>query len=80
MTLADLKPGQRAIIAEFNTYVPPIKLLELGCLPGCDVELIQIAPFKDPIYFNVNGSHLAIRKAEAAQIEIHPVNGTDAHE
>ena len=80
MTLAELKPGQRATIADFDAYVPPIKLLEQGCLPGNEVELVQIAPFKDPIYINVNGSHLAIRKAVADQIEVQPVNGTEAHE
>ena len=80
MTLAELHPGQRAIIAEFEAYMPPIKLLELGFLPGNPVELVQIAPFSDPMYFNVNGSHLAIRKAIADQIVIHPVNENSANE
>jgi len=29
-----------------------------------------VAPFHDPLYLNINGSHLAIRKETAAQIEI----------
>jgi ribosome biogenesis GTPase A len=33
----------------------------MGCLPGNTVELLQIAPFGDPLYLNVNGSHLTIR-------------------
>ena len=50
--------------------IVPLKLLEMGCLPGNEVALVQTAPFQDPMYLNVNGAHLAIRKETAAQIEI----------
>lgn len=42
----------------------------MGCLPGAEVELIQIAPLNDPLYICVNGSHLAIRKETASKIQI----------
>ncbi|WP_420603245.1 FeoA family protein [Flagellimonas sp.] len=70
VTVADLGHGQKGIIKEFSENVLPIKLLELGCLPGNTIELVQIAPLKDPIYVNVNGSHIAIRRSLAKQIEI----------
>lgn len=70
LTLAHLKRGQRGIIKNFTTENVPLKLLEMGCLPGNEVELLQIAPFKDPLYLNINGSHLAIRRETAFQIEI----------
>lgn len=69
-TVAHLKRGQKGIIREFPTDSLPLKLLEMGCLPGNQVELVQSAPFSDPMYLNVNGSHLAIRKETALQIEI----------
>ncbi|WP_370632424.1 ferrous iron transport protein A [Marixanthomonas sp. SCSIO 43207] len=69
-TIATLKKGQRAIIKEFSVERVPLKLLEMGCLPGNEVALVQTAPFQDPIYLNINGSHLAIRKETAALIEI----------
>lgn len=69
-TVADLKRGQKGIIKDFADGLLPIKLLELGCLPGNEVELVQIAPFKDPIYINVNGTHIAIRRDTAMQIEL----------
>jgi len=72
-TIAHLKRGDKAIIREFPIDTLPIKLLELGCLPGNEVELVQIAPLKDPIYINVNGSHIAIRRAVAMQIEVEPI-------
>jgi len=70
ITIADLKRGERGIIKEFSADVIPLKLLEMGCLPGNEVEMVQTAPFRDPMYLNINGSHLAIRKETAAQIEI----------
>ncbi|WP_121667231.1 FeoA family protein [Mesonia aquimarina] len=73
LTIADLKRGQRGIIKTFENDNVPLKLLEMGCLPGNEVELVQIAPFKDPLYLNINGSHLAIRRDTAMQIEIEVV-------
>ncbi|MFV8225247.1 FeoA family protein [Christiangramia aquimixticola] len=70
VTVANLKRGQRGIIKEFSADMVPLKLLEMGCLPGNEVELVQTAPFQDPMYLNINGSHLAIRKETALLIEI----------
>ncbi|NER09720.1 ferrous iron transport protein A [Muriicola jejuensis] len=67
-TVVDLKMGQRGIIKECADDILPIKLLELGCLPGNEIEMIQIAPLRDPIYVNVNGSHIAIRRSTARLI------------
>ena len=75
-TVADLKRGERGIIKEFAEDILPIKLLELGCLPGNVVELVQVAPFNDPLYINVNGSHIAIRRSVALQIELDIIEDT----
>jgi ferrous iron transport protein A len=69
-TIANLKKGQKAIIKDFDADIIPLKLLEMGCLPGNMVELLQIAPFGDPLYLDINGSHLAIRIETACEIEI----------
>lgn len=69
-TIANLKKGQKAIIKDFDTEIIPLKLLEMGCLPGNTVELLQIAPFGDPLYLDINGSHLAIRMETARDIEV----------
>ena len=72
--VAQLKPGQKGIIKEFEADRIPVKLLELGCLPGNTVELVQIAPLKDPLYINVNGTHIAIRRDMAERIDLEIVN------
>lgn len=70
VTVAQLKRGQKGVIKEFADDILPIKLLELGCLPGNEIELVQVAPLNDPIYINVNGSHIAIRRETALLIEL----------
>ncbi|MEY3499051.1 MAG: hypothetical protein RL308_720 [Bacteroidota bacterium] len=69
-TINSLKKGEKAIIKDFDIDAIPLKLLEMGCLPGNLVELLQIAPFGDPLYLNINGSHLAIRIETAQKIEV----------
>jgi ferrous iron transport protein A len=75
-TVAHLRRGQKGIIKEFADGILPIKLLELGCLPGNEIELVQVAPLKDPIYINVNGTHIAIRRSMAALIELEIIEDT----
>jgi ferrous iron transport protein A len=69
-SIAQLKIGQKGTIIDFNIDEIPMKLLEMGCLPGNSVELIQIAPFGCPLYFNVNDSHVAIRLETAKEINV----------
>ena len=76
-TIAHLKKGEKGIIKEFSEDSLPVKLMELGCLPGNEVELVQVAPLKDPLYINVNGSHIAIRRSVALQIELEPTRGNE---
>lgn len=69
-TLATMRKGQKAVITDFDVDAIPLKLLEMGCLPGSVVELLQVAPLGDPIYINVNDSHVAIRIETAAEIDV----------
>ena len=73
-TLAHLKRGEQGIITDVSSIHIPLKLLEMGCLPGNSVKLVQLAPFRDPMYLNINGTHLAIRKETAMHILIEKVD------
>ncbi|PPK96533.1 MULTISPECIES: FeoA family protein [Nonlabens] len=70
ITIAHLKRGETAIIKQFDEIDVPLKLLEMGCLPGNRVTMMQSAPFKDPIYLDINGTHLAIRRETALKISV----------
>ncbi|GEC70872.1 ferrous iron transport protein A [Flavobacterium flevense] len=69
-TISSLRKNEKAIIKDFDIDIIPLKLLEMGCLPGNTVQLLQIAPFGDPLYLDVNGSHVAIRVETAKEIEV----------
>jgi len=69
-TIADLEVGDTGVIEKLCLENIPLKLLEMGCLPGKEVRLIQKAPMKDPLYIKVNGSYLAIRKETAEKITV----------
>lgn len=65
-----LKKGQMAQISDINIDEIPLKLIEMGCLPGNTIELIQVAPMGDPLFFNINDAKVAIRKKTAKEIYI----------
>ena len=67
---SELKIGETGIIIDVNLEEIPLKLIEMGCLPGNTITLIQIAPLGDPYYFNVHDSHVAIRLETAKQLTL----------
>ncbi|WP_372794435.1 ferrous iron transport protein A [Lutibacter sp.] len=69
-TIANLRIGEKAFIEKLCLENIPLELLEMGCLPGIEVQLIQTAPLNDPLYIKVNGSHLAIRRETAEKITV----------
>ena len=74
LTIADLKKGEKGVITDSSSEDIPLKLLEMGCLPGNEVHLLQLAPFADPMYLNINDSFLAIRKETASLIVIEKID------
>lgn len=68
--LSELKRGQRAIIDSFTDYETSLKLLEMGCIPGEEIEVVRIAPLGDPMAISVAGYQLSLRKEEAAVMKV----------
>ncbi|MGB0376182.1 MAG: FeoA family protein [Flavobacteriaceae bacterium] len=68
--LDQLAVGDSGVIETIETDKIPLKLIEMGCLPGNEVTLIQRAPFNDPLYFKIDQAHLAIRVEAARYITV----------
>jgi len=66
--LSELEAGERGIIHSFEKDELYIKLLEMGCVPGEPVKVVQVAPLGDPISIEVSGYHLSLRISEADSI------------
>jgi ferrous iron transport protein A len=73
--LAKLVPGDRAKIVAVGS-VGPLKrrLMDMGVLPGEEVEVRKVAPLGDPIEIRVRSYSLSLRKheAEAIAVEVTP--------
>ena len=74
MLLSDLRRGDKAIIDSFTDYEASLKLLEMGCIPGEQIEVIRIAPLGDPIAILVAGYLLSMRREEAAVVVVKKVD------
>lgn len=71
MTIADLKSGQVAVIESIDTTHPSaIRIIEFGFTPGEIIEVINKALFSDPIEVSIRGVLIAIRKSDAACINV----------
>ena len=70
MRLSELKAGERAIITTFESSELELKLMEMGCLPGEEIIVEQIAPLGDPISVRIAGYSLSLRKNEANLIHV----------
>ncbi len=66
--LSALKPGQEAVIKEFENDEIFLKLMEMGCVPGETIYVEQVAPLGDPMSILVSGYHLSLRINEADTI------------
>ncbi|WP_409305915.1 ferrous iron transport protein A [Peribacillus sp. SCS-155] len=45
------------------------RLLDLGFVPGAEVEVIRRSPLGDPIAFRVSQTTIALRREESSNIE-----------
>ena len=71
MKLADLQTGQQGVIAKVNGHGSFRKrLIEMGFIAGSKVTVIQNAPLKDPVEYEILGYRLSLRRSEAEMIEV----------
>jgi ferrous iron transport protein A len=63
-----LKPGEKGIIRQLNDSHVTTKLLEMGFLPGKEIRLVRKALGGCPLYIDLQGNFIALRKEEAETI------------
>ena len=67
--ICQLADGEEALLGDMNLpEATGDRMREMGLLPGATVKLIRRAPLGCPIEFELGGSRLALRRADAAQI------------
>ncbi len=66
-----LQPGQRATITRINgAGALRRRFVEMGIVRGETILIERNAPLGDPVEYFIKGYHLALRREEAAQIEV----------
>jgi len=71
LSLKDLKVGRRAVVVRVGgAGQVKRRMMDMGMVPGSEVEVVRVAPFGDPIEISVKGYSLSLRKSEAADIEV----------
>jgi Fe2+ transport system protein FeoA len=66
-----LRPGQRATVSRVGGIRQlRRRFVEMGILIGETILIERNAPLGDPVEYFIKGYHLALRKEEAAQIEV----------
>ena len=69
-SVASLKQGEKGTVKSFDDEYLSLKLLEMGVLPGTEVEMKFAAPLGDPICIKVSGYDLSLRIEEAKTISL----------
>ncbi|MBA2848755.1 Fe2+ transport system protein FeoA [Thermosulfuriphilus ammonigenes] len=72
--LDDLRTGQRGRILKILGSGPfKMRLMEMGFIPGAEVEVVRYAPLKDPVDYLIKGYHVSLRHEEAEKILVDPL-------
>jgi ferrous iron transport protein A len=70
-SLDRLAPGARGTIERIEGDKAIVRrLMELGLVPGTEVEVVRLAPLGDPVELRIRQVHLSIRRSEAARIHV----------
>ena len=69
-SVAEMAPGETAVISGFTDDEIAVKLLEMGFLPGTALRFNFTAPLGDPVCVTVSGFDLSLRLEEASTISI----------
>lgn len=71
MTINDLKTGSRAQIKHLDLLSPcAMRLLDLGFVPGTQIQLQARAPLGEPMLVELRQHTLMLRKSEAQSVFI----------
>ena len=68
--LSDFKIKQIGVIKQVLDNHIAAKLFEYGIVPGVQFSILNKAPFKGPIFIQIDNNRIALRRSEAAFIMV----------
>ncbi len=70
MRLSDLRIGAEALVLQIADPQLKLALLRIGLLEGDKLVLTEQAPLGGPMAFRVRGGKIAMRRSDAARVQI----------
>lgn len=78
-SLVQMPTGSRCMIARVHGHGGfRHRIQEMGFVKGQEVKILKNAPLLDPVEYEIMGSHVALRRSEASNIEVLSLS-EDAH-
>ncbi len=78
MTLREMQAGQKARIEKVDASQPGVvRLMVLGLIEGAEVLFGNAAIGGDPLEVSVFGSAISIRKQQAGNFRVTPIDSND---
>ena len=74
MKLKDGKTGMTLKIQQIGDSDLKERLMTMGLTPGTKVKVLRSAPLGDPIAIGVRSYNLALRRDDAAKVQVQQVN------
>jgi len=76
ISLAELKVGSTLSITKIEVAgTLRRRLLDLGFVPGAEIEVLQKSPLGDPVAYRVSNTTIALRREESSKIWGREVRG-----
>jgi len=75
--LSELKTGERGLIERLTGTGPfRRRLMEMGFVPGTEIEVEKFAPLRDPAEYILKGYHVSLRRDEAEKVLVRETEST----
>ena len=74
MTLCELHPGRSGTVLKVGgSPATRQRLMDMGLMPSEILRVARVAPAGDPLWIRLEGFEIALRRREAAQVEVQPI-------
>ncbi|MBR6106881.1 MAG: ferrous iron transport protein B [Oscillospiraceae bacterium] len=78
MTLKDIKVGEACKVTHIGgDGALRQHFLDMGLIPGTEVQVVKYAPMGDPVELRLHGYELTLRLSDAAQITAEPISAKE---
>ncbi|MHB1651131.1 MAG: FeoA family protein [Desulfitobacteriaceae bacterium] len=76
--LSKVEPGIRVRVESIRGGgILRRRMLDMGILPGVELEIVRQAPLGGPVQLKLRGYFLAMRRSECAQVVVCPIDSVE---